>query len=265
MTQIQKKRTILKKTKSKTKLVEAKDFSLMVILKRSARFAWCHKKNFLIWVVVNFIFLFTFSLIPNGWTNSLSILWLVAYYIYWCIFIRSIQNHTPYFSLIRICNGLIPISKIMFINISIYLLITITPFIPLFMGFREQYLEFFEQYMGFMESNQSLTGKMFFYIFMLLISPITFSRPYLAWIASLIGKTRSIVDAYKRTRGNYWTFVLCALVMSALFIIAYDIDTIYQIHTLKYLIAVLSIYFNIVFINIYKVFYQHKSKTKTSI
>lgn len=264
MIQMQRKRVILRKTKSKNKPQEVINFSLMTVLKSSARFVWLYKRTFLLWSLVNFVFLYVFSCIPNGWTNSLSILWLVVYYVYWCVFIRYVQQHRPYFSLIRIFNGLIPASKIMFINISIYLVIAITPFIPLFMGFREQYLEFFEHYMALMETNHSLTGKMLFYIFMLLISPITLTRPYLAWISSIIGKTRSIVDAYKRTRENYWTFVLCALVVSAFFIISYDIDTIYKINTLIYLMSVLMVYFNVVFINIYKIFYQKRTPTKTS-
>ncbi|MBO5441398.1 MAG: hypothetical protein J6A09_02390, partial [Alphaproteobacteria bacterium] len=102
-----------------------------------------------------------------------------------------------------------------------------------------------------------------FYIFMLLISPYTLSRPYLAWISSLIGSSRSIIDAYKRTTGNYWNFVLCAFVMSALFFISYYIDTIYDINTLIVLMSVFPVYFNIVFIDIYKVFYKRKPRVKT--
>ena len=56
----------------------------------------------------------------------------------------------------------------------------------------------FEQYMGILQSYDSLFGKTLFYLFMLLLSPYTISRPYLAWISSLIGKNRSIIDAYKK-------------------------------------------------------------------
>lgn len=253
----------MKRTKHKSQKREHRFFSLTTVLKSSAKFALLFKRTFLIWCVVNFAFLYLFSQIPNGWTNSLSILWLVAYYIYWCVYIRYVQQHPPYFSLIRIFNGLIPVSKIMFINISIYILIVVTPFIPLFMGFREKYLEFFEGYMEIMKSYNALPGKTSFYIFMLLISPYTLSRPYLAWISSLIGSSRSIIDAYKRTTGNYWNFVLCAFVMSALFFISYYIDTIYDINTLIVLMSVFPVYFNIVFIDIYKVFYKRKPRIKT--
>lgn len=255
-----KKRLNLKKTKLKSS--EKRSFSLWVILKSSAKFVLLFKRTFLLWCLTNFVFLYTFKLIPNGWTNSLSILWLVAYYVYWCVFIRYVQQHPPYFSIIRIFNGLIPASKIMFINISIYLLVVIVPYIPLFMGFRDKYLEFFEQYMSVLQSHDSLPGKTLFYVMMILLSPYTISRPYLAWIASLIGKSRSIFDAYKKTHGNYWNFILCALVMSSILFIAYYIDTMYKINTLIYLMAIFPVYFNIVFIGIYKVFYKRAGRTK---
>lgn len=255
----------LKKTKLKTKLKEKRGFVLSTILKSSARFVLLFWRTFVLWCLVNFSFLFIFRLIPNGWTNSLSILWLVAYYVYWCIFMRYVQQHPPYFSLIRIFNGLIPASKIMFINISIYLIVVILPYIPLFMGFRDKYLEFFEQYMDVLQSYDSLPGKTLFYLFMLLLSPYTISRPYLAWVSSLIGKSRSIIDAYKKTRGNYWNFVLCAGVMSSLFMVSHYIDILYHIDTLIYLMAILPVYFNIVFIGIYKAFYKRKPKVKPTL
>lgn len=258
------KRKTLKKTKAKSLKTEKRDFSLIAIMKSSAKFVLLFKRTFLFWCITNFAFLYIFKFIPNGWTNSLSILWLISYYIYWCVFIRYMQQHTPYFSLIRIFNGLIPASKIMFINIFIYLIITITPFIPFFMGVREKYLEFFEKYMEIMQSHNSLLGTSLFYIFMVLISPFTICRPYLAWISSLIGKSRSIVDAYKRTRYNYWNFVCCAFLMSSLFILSYYIDTIYKLNIGLYLAAILPVYFNIVFIHIYKIFYKRKPKAINS-
>ncbi len=258
----QKKGKSLKKTKSKIKLKEKRSFVLSAVLKSSAKFVLLFRRTFILWCLANFTFLFVFSFIPNGWTNSLSILWLVAYYVYWCIFIRYVQQHPPYFSLIRIFNGLIPASKIMFINISIYLIVVILPYVPLFMGFRDKYLEFFEQYMGILQSYDSLFGKTLFYLFMLLLSPYTISRPYLAWISSLIGKNRSIIDAYKKTHGNYWNFVFCAAVMSSLFMVSYYIDTIFHLNTLIYLMSVFPVYFNVVFIGIYKIFYKRKPKIK---
>lgn len=254
----------MKKTRSKTSSKENREFSLLTVLKGSAKFVLLYKRTFFLWCLTNFAFLYAFNFIPNGWTNSLSILWLVAYYIYWCVFIRYVQQHPPYFSAIRIFNGLIPASKIMFINICIYLVVVIVPYIPLFMGFRDKYLEFFEKYMGVLQSHDSLPGKTLFYLLMLLLSPYTISRPYLAWISSIIGKSRSIIDAYKKTRGNYWNFILCALVMSSVLYVSYYIDTLYKINTLIYLMAVFPVYFNIVFIGIYKIFYKRKPRAKKS-
>ena len=258
----QKKRKDLKKTKRKSSAMEIKKFSLLSSIKSSAKFVLLYKRTFVLWMLVNFAFLYAFSLIPNGWTNSLSILWLVGYYVYWCIFIRHIQQHPPYFSLIRIFNGLIPASKIMFINISIYLILVVAPYIPLFMGFRDRYLEFFENYMEVLKSHDSLLGKTLFYILMLLLSPYTISRPYLAWLSSVIGKSRAIVDASKKTQGNYWNFVACGIFMSGLCMISNAVDDVFNIQSKIYVISVLAIFFNVMFIDIYKVFYKRKRTQK---
>lgn len=262
MTRMQKKRKDLKKTKRKSSTIEIKKFSLVSSIKSSTKFVLLYKRTFLLWTLANFAFLYVFSLIPNGWTNSLSILWLVGYYVYWCIFIRHIQQHPPYFSLIRIFNGLIPASKIMFINISIYLVLVVAPYIPLFMGFRDKYLEFFENYMEVLQSHDSLLGKTLFFILMILLSPYTISRPYLAWLSSIIGKSRSIFDAYKKTQGNYWNFVICGVFMSGLCMISHAIDVAFGVHIKIYVISVLAIFFNVMFIDIYKVFYKRKRTQK---
>ena len=146
MIRMQKKESkILRKMKKHKSSAEIRTFSLFSQLKSSIKFILLFKRTFLLCCLVNFLFLYIFKYIPNGWTNSLSILWLVAYYVYWCIFIRYILQHKPYCSLVRIFNGLIPASKIMFMNICIYLLFFWTPYVPFFMGFRERYLDFFEK------------------------------------------------------------------------------------------------------------------------
>jgi len=261
MIQMQKKRVILRKTKAKS-ISEIKTFSLLSVLRNSTRFVLLYKRIFISWCIANFIFLYIFRWIPNGWTNSLSILWLVGYYVFWCIFIRYIPQHQPYFSLIRIFNGLIPTSKIMFINISIYVLLAITPYIPFFMGFRDKYLEFFENYMAIMQSNNSLLSCVLIYTFIILISPYTIGRPYIAFIGAIIGRNRSIMDAYKRTRGNYLSFVKCAIFISGFIILSYGIDDIFKINTKIIVMSILPIYFNIALINIYKVFYKYRAKTR---
>lgn len=262
MIRTQKKVENLRKTKSKSRFIEVRTFSLLKALKSGIRFVRLFKLAFILWCMVNLALLYIFRLIPNGWTNSLSILWLVSYYVFWSVFIRYIQQHQPYFSLVRIFNALIPTSKIMFINISICILLKILPYIPFFMGFRERYLEFFENYMAIITRPDSFVGTSLFYILMLLISPYTITRPLLAYISSLIGKNRSIMNAYQRTKGNYWGFVLLGFIMSSLCIFFYYIDTSYKLDTTIYLMSVLPLYFSVVFLNIYKAFYKRKAKVK---
>ncbi len=242
----------------------SKQLVLFQVLKSSAKYVLLFKRNFIFWCLINFVFIFSLSRIPNGWTNSLSIIWLILYYIFWTIFIRYINKRRPCFSLIRIFNGLIPSSKIMFINISIYILLLIIPYLPLLMGFRDNYLNFFEKYMFFLQANESLVGKYMFYLLMLIISPYTFTRPYIAWISSLVGKNRSIIDAYKKTQGNNLFFILLAIIMSGVLAVLYYIDVKLNIGTLKYIASILLVYYNIVFIEIYKIFYKHKPRIKKS-
>lgn len=255
-----KRKLILRKIQNKKNSAEFRTFSLLSILKSSIKFAYTYKKVFLSWCFANFVFLYTLSLIPNGWKNSLSILWLMAYYLFLCVFIRYIQQRIPYFSLIRVFNGLIPVSKIMFMNISIFLLLIIFQYVPMFMGFQYKYLDFFEKYMGVLQSYDGLPEKTLLYIFMALISPYTICRPYLAWISSLVGKSRSIMDAYKKTKGNYLKFLFCYILLSALFLVTYYIDTIFKLKVTVFVMSVWIIFANIVFINIYKIFYKRKSK-----
>ncbi len=255
-----KRKQILRKTQNRSKNTEYKTFSLLSVLKSSIKFAYTHKKVFLSWCFANFIFLYVLSLIPNGWKNSLSILWLMGYYLFLCTFVRFIQQRQPYFSLIRIFNGLIPVSKIMFMNISIFILTIIFQYVPMLMGFQHKYLDFFEKYMGILQSHEGLPEKTLLYLFMVTISPYTICRPCLAWISSLVGKSRSIMDAYKKTKGNYWKFLLCFVFLSALFLITYYIDTIYGLKTKVLIMSIWIIYANIVFINLYKIFYKRKTK-----
>ncbi len=248
----------------KISLPEINKFSLFAALKSSTKFVLLYWQTVLFWSILNLILLIIFKNIPNGWTNSLSILWLVAYYIYWSMFFRYILQHQPYFSLIRIFNGLVPVSKIMFINIAIYIMLIIIPYIPLLMGFRDKYLEFFEMYMDILELNNSLYSKAMFYLLMLVVSPYTITRPYLAYVSSIVGKSRSVIDAYKKTKGHYWRFVACATIMSSIFAVSIYINTIYSIDVTIYLMSFFLIYFNVVFINMYKYFYKRKNKTKKS-
>lgn len=254
------RKAILRKTKNRNMSLGSKTFSLIAILKSSIKFAYTYKKVFLSWCFANFIFLFALSLIPNGWKNSLSIIWLMAYYLFLCTFIRYIQQREPYFSLIRVFNGIIPVSKIMFMNISIFLLSIIFQYVPMLMGFQYKYLDFFERYMGILQSHDGLPEKTLLYIFMAIISPYTICRPFLAWISSLVGKSRSILDAYKKTKGNYWKFLLCFIFLSSVFLITYYIDTIYKLKTMVFVMSIWVIFANIVFINLYKIFYKRKTK-----
>jgi hypothetical protein len=114
--------------------------------------------------------------------------------------------------------------------------------------------------MGILQSHNGLPEKTLLYVFMVIISPYTICRPYLAWISSLVGKSRSIIEAYKKTKGNYCKFLLCFVFLSALFLITYYIDTIYKLKTTVFAMSIWIIFANVVFINLYKTFYKRKSK-----
>lgn len=199
------------------------------------------------------------NLIEGGFSNPLSLIWAVFYYIFWCVFFRMYYQKKPYFSPKKMGASLLPSTKMFFLSFSMLLLLVVLPYIPLLMGFHNRYLAAFEHYMAAIQAPEmSLYNTAVFSLVFLVISPIVFCRPYLAWISSLQGCSGSIKKVFKKTKGNYMPFVYLMFLLNLPCFVAYGFDSMLGcfgwFSVMFY--SVYLIYFNIVFAKVYDFFYQ---------
>lgn len=199
------------------------------------------------------------NLIEGGFSNPLSLVWAIFYYMFWCVFFRMYYQKKPYFSLKRMGAGLLPSTKMFFLSFSILLLLVVLPYIPLLMGFHNRYLVAFEKYMAAIQAPEmSLYNTAVFSLVFLVISPIVFCRPYLAWISSLQGCSGSIKKVFKKTKGNDMQFVYLMFLLNLPCFAAYGFDSLIGCFGWFSVIfcSIYLIYFNVVFAKVYDFFYQ---------
>lgn len=199
------------------------------------------------------------NLIEGGFSNPLSLIWSVAYYIFWCVFFRMYYQKKPYLSFKKIGASVLPSTKMFFMTFSLILLLVLLPYIPLLMGFHNRYLALFEKYMANIEAPQmSLYDTAVFSLIFLVISPIVFCRPYLAWISSLQGCSGSIKKVFKKTKGNDMQFVYLMFLLNLPCFAVYGLDTLLGCFGWFSVIfySIYLLYFNIVFAKVYDFFYQ---------
>lgn len=216
-------------------------------------------KQFALFVMVNFVYLFCFEFIKGGFSNPLSIMWLFAYYIFWCVFFRYYYNKTPYFYAPNIFGSLIPSTKMFFLVIIMSLLLGLLPFLPLLMGFDDKYLMFFENYMYQLQNAQINTLNIFILsIILMLIFPVILCRPFLAFISSVQGFSGSLKKAWKKSTGNYWQFVLIVFLLNIPCLMIYELDKYLECSGFLNLMfySVFFVYYNLVFAKIYDFFYK---------
>jgi len=104
----------------------------------------------------------------------------------------------------------------------------------------------------------SLVNTTIFSVFFLVLSPIAFCRPYLAWISALQGYSGSIRKVFKKTSGNYLKFLGLMFILNLPGFFVYEADTLLNCHG-WFSVGFYSIYilfFNIVFTKVYDWFNQ---------
>lgn len=199
------------------------------------------------------------NLMEGGFSNPLSLIWLVAYYIFWCVFFRMYYQKKPYFSFKKIGASVLPSTKMFFMTFSLILLLVVLPYIPLLMGFHNRYLAAFERYMAAIQAPEmSLYNSAVFSLVFIVISPIVFCRPYLAWISSLQGCSGSIKKVFKRTKGNDMSFMYLMFLLNIPCFIVYGFDMMLGCFGWFSVVfySIYLIYFNIVLAKVYDFFYQ---------
>lgn len=214
--------------------------------------------------VVNMSFMLVFMSLEGGISNPLSIVWLVAYYIFWCVFYRYYYHLKPYIFTSTILGSMAPSTKALVIMLAVALIVIMLPMLPLFLGFNDVYLNYYEKYMERLE-NMSSTGNVgasladviVVYGIFSLLAPSLICKPYLAWISSLRGHNASFRKAGNRTKGNYWNFVIISAMLLFPEALGRELDK--MLHMQNWLSNTIStiifVYTNIIFAKMYDLFY----------
>jgi len=209
--------------------------------------------------IANFLFLAVFSFIPNGFSNPLSMLWLIAYYIFWCGFFRIYYHKKPYFLTMDLFGSMVPSTKIFFITLFAAFTLVVLPYMPLLMGFNEAYLAFFEKYMDALQNVEAgFINRTVFGVVLILLSPLIICRPYFACISALQGLNASMRKAFRKTSGNYRNFVILMLFLNLPCVAIYEADQYLECHGWLScgFYSIFFIYFNLVFAKLYDFFYN---------
>ena len=170
--------------------------------------------------IVNFAFLGIFSLFVKTTSSGLFLPWICVYYAFWFAFFRFYYDKKPLLFTKQIFGTVAPSAKILFIVFSLTLLVILMPFLPLFVGYNEEYAFFIDKYMSNIQTlsqssdgvSQNILPLVVLHSILFLLSPIIFIRPMFAWISSLIGRSGSIRNAFNNTHGNYFNFLLLSLI-----------------------------------------------------
>lgn len=211
---------------------------------------------------VNMVYMLIFKHLLGGISNPLSIVWAVAYYIFWCFFYRFYYGLRPYFLNRALLGSLAPSTKAMVLMLIIVVAVAVLPVIPAFLGFDDTYMEIYEQYLQSFnredyEGSVSIWGVFVGYSVFALLAPWLICKPYLAWIAALRGRNLSFRKVGDKARGNYWAFFFITAVLlysEAAFTFA---DKALRLDNwLDYTAGtIIFIYTNIIFAKIYDWFY----------
>ena len=171
--------------------------------------------------IINFAFMSIFGMFISKTSDYLFLPWVCAYYAFWFGFFRYYYNKRPYVFTKNIFGTLVPSTKILLLMFLLISAVVFVPFIPLFMGYNDEYAVFIDRYVsdmqtigahGSAERTNSVTFSLLLYGVLLLLTPNILIRPMFAWISSLIGRSGSIGNAYSNSRGNYFKLLLIAIV-----------------------------------------------------
>lgn len=182
---------------------------------------------------------------------------LVMMYVLWSALFRYYFERKPYIEIHSLFYSMIPSTKILVLSVLVVSAILLLPvgvlFIPnLPVEFLNIYSRFLNQAMHESDIMDSVVN-----LVVIIFSPFILYRPMLAWIAALLGRSGSLKFAWEKTKGNYWEFLLLAIIidlsLAALYngILALGGNVIVALLP----ISVLVIYFNVVLAKVYEFFF----------
>ena len=232
------------------------------ICKESLYYLWQNKIFMLCVFAVNMVFMLLFKSLDGGISNPLSILWMIAYYIFWCFFYRYYYGLTPYFLSKVILGSLAPSTKALLILFLLALTIMFLPMIPLILGFNDVYLDIYENYLSKFEASASgenihIYDAIVLCLVMSLVAPALICKPYLAWISSLRGMNASFKKVQDKIRGNYKQLVIVSLLLLIPETLSAQADKVLNLQGwLDYTgSTIVFIFTNVIFAKIYDFFY----------
>ena len=225
---------------------------LMKILDASVDYCVENVKSVSAFVAVNLLFLLASLLLPGGYANPMFLVWLAVYYVFWCYFFRFYFNRKPYLMFKKICDSLVPSTKILFLTAVFALIFAAFPIVLPFLlpvEMVDAYTNFLRKYLNELDWVMLLI--------LLLISPLILYRPFMAWISSVIGRSGQLKTAFARTEGNYWRFVAMGIVFNAIFIVFEYLNRIIEVPQILMMLvyAPLLVYFNVVIAKAYEFFF----------
>ena len=182
---------------------------------------------------------------------------LIMMYVLWSALFRYYFERKPYVEIYSLFNSMIPSTKILVLSVLVVSALLLLPvgvlFIPnLPMEFLNIYSRFLNQAMHESDIMDSIVN-----LVVIIFSPFILYRPMLAWIAALLGRSGSLKFAWEKTKGNYWEFLLLAIIidlsLAALYngILALGGNVIVALLP----ISVLVVYFNVALAKVYEFFF----------
>lgn len=192
-----------------------------------------------------------------GWKTFWLWLILIAMYVLWGAFFRYYFNRKPYLLLRPLFVSLVPSTKIVVLSVLLVTAFLLLPFAILFIPKLPP--QFVEMYTAFLQSNMQTDNEvlnMLVNLVMVLFSPVIFYRPMMAWISTLLGRSGSLRFAWSKTKGNYWEFLLLAVVidLSVTFIYKAVILLGGNVYVALLPLSILIVYFNVVVAQIWQKF-----------
>jgi len=228
------------------------------------RYCATHDRAMMLFAILNYIVcVAAFYSWKTVWFWSV----LVAMYILWGALFRYYFRREPYVDVKSLFASMIPSSKILVLAVLVVTILVVLPIVPLFLPNMPS--EFIDKYSFFLQTHMQENDMIdaVINIIITLFSPLIFYRPIFAWISSLIGRSGLLKSAFEKTKGNYWEFLLLAIVINLSSSLVY-----YQMSVLNmslWLIALplslLILYFNIALALCYAFFFLEIETKKNYI
>ena len=190
--------------------------------------------------------------------------WLVLalMYVLWSAVFRYCFERRPYVEVSSLFASMIPSTKILVFSVLVVSAILLLPIGLLFVpGLPAEFMNAYSVFLS-QTMHESDVMDMVVNLVVIILSPYILYRPMLAWIAAILGRSGSLKFAWEKTKGNYWEFLLLAVVVDLCLAAIYNGILMLGGNVFVALlpISVLVIYFNIVLAKIYAFFFLEVNK-----